>query len=234
MPFFHTWLPNWELTLQDLEAGRGLHLPGYEKIRQTCAQATLDGLAYVWIDTCCIDKSSSAELSEAINSMFRWYAMASICYAFLEDDVPPFRQRFLRSRYFTRGWTLQELLAPKDVIFYDRTWNRLGSKHELGELVSDVTGIDQRFLQHRAPLQAASVAARMSWASKRQTTRVEDTAYCLIGIFDVYMPLIYGEGQDAFIRLQEAILDSHHDTSLLAWVHTEVRSASGLDKTPVC
>ena len=187
---------------------------GYQKIVYACRQALMDGHQYVWIDTCCIDKSSSTELSEAINSMFQWYQKAGICYAYLED-VPV--KSFATSRWFTRGWTLQELLAPPDVIFYGEKWTLLGEKLILASLIAEVTKIGKETIVDRTRLRYNSIAQRMSWASKRKTTRMEDIAYCLLGICGVNMPLLYGEGENAFIRLQEEILKSSVDHSLFAW-----------------
>ncbi|KAI0664360.1 hypothetical protein C8Q70DRAFT_232083 [Cubamyces menziesii] len=181
------------------------------------------GYHWVWIDTCCIDKSSSAELSEALNSMFSWYANADMCYAFLDDvhlseeDPRTTGSSFRRSQWFTRGWTLQELLAPYSVIFLSRQWQSVGSNHALAEVVEEITGIDSAVLTHEISLNTVSVARRMSWASGRATTRVEDHAYCLMGLFGVHMPTVYGEGQRAFIRLQEEILRQLPDQSLFAW-----------------
>ena len=195
---------------------------GYQKIRSCCALAAAQGHDYVWIDTCCIDKTSSAELTEAINSMYRWYQEAQICYAYLADvDIGDHglgstnvKNAFSQSRWFTRGWTLQELLAPKNVVFYDVHWRKFGSKSTLMEDISIATGIQQ---DHLDDINEASVAQKMSWASKRQTRRVEDIAYSLMGIFDVNMPLLYGEGRKAFTRLQHEIVKISNDESLFAW-----------------
>jgi hypothetical protein len=190
---------------------------GYQKIVYACRQALVDGHQYVWIDTCCIDKSSSAELSESINSMFQWYRKARICYAYVEDVAV---ESFATSRWFTRGWTLQELLTPPDVIFYGGGWSRLGGKVDLASKIAEVTKINEETILDRSRLRYNSIAQRMSWASKRKTTRIEDAAYCLLGIFGVNMPLLYGEGENAFIRLQEEILKSSLDQSLFAWKPT--------------
>ena len=173
------------------------------------------------MDNVCIDKSSSAELTEAINSMFRWYANAAVCFAYLAD-LPAGPKRDLQQalslcHWFTRGWTLQELVASRAVEFYDEAWNLRGDKHELCELVSGITRIDEDVLRDSGVLRNIPVARRMSWASTRQCTRVEDVAYSLLGIFDIHMPLIYGEGDKAFIRLQEAIAQDTTDLSLFAW-----------------
>ncbi|KAI0349531.1 HET-domain-containing protein [Trametes cingulata] len=192
------------------------------KIRSFCLFARGVGYKYVWIDTCCIDKSSSAELSEALNSMFSWYANAVMCYAYLDDvrgeeDPRADQSTFRRSRWFTRGWTLQELLAPRGVIFLSRQWQLIGSNLAFADVIEAITGIDQAVLTHQLPLQDVSVARRLSWASRRTTTRIEDRAYSLMGIFNVYMPTVYGEGSHAFTRLQEEILKQLQDQSIFAW-----------------
>ena len=192
------------------------------KIRMACAVAREHGYRYIWIDSCCIDKSSSTELSEAINSMHLWYSRAAICYAWLADvpdnDEPDAEDSaFRRSRWFTRGWTLQELIAPRLVVFLSDQWGALGTKATLAAVVEEVTRIDQAILLHQKSLEQVGVAERMSWASERATTRVEDQAYALLGIFDINMPTLYGEGTRAFRRLQEEILKRIPDQSLFAW-----------------
>ncbi|CDO75834.1 hypothetical protein BN946_scf184951.g32 [Trametes cinnabarina] len=192
------------------------------KIRECCALARRHGYRSVWIDSCCIDKTSSTELSEAINSMYEWYAAADVCFAYLEDvsddHDPRLRDSaFRRSRWFTRGWTLQELIAPAIVMFLSKEWRPLGTKASLADLVEEMTGIDHAILTHEKALDSISVARRMSWAAKRQTTRQEDKAYSLMGIFGINMPTIYGEGDDAFRRLQEEILRHVPDQSIFAW-----------------
>jgi hypothetical protein len=179
-------------------------------------QARRDGLQYFWIDTCCIDKSSSAELQEAINSMFRWYRNATKCYVYLTDastagfdandkSFEPWDQAFRKSRWFTRGWMLQELIAPASVEFFSKEGHQLGTRNSLERHIHEVTGIPVKALRGN-PLSSFSIHERMIWAEKRETTREEDKAYSLLGIFDVHMPLIYGEGRDkAFKRLQEEI-----------------------------
>ncbi|KAH8891990.1 HET-domain-containing protein [Thozetella sp. PMI_491] len=210
----HTWEDN-EVAYQDmLSSSKGTLGQGLSKIRHACEQAVRDNIEWIWIDTCCIDKTSSAELAEAINSMFQWYKRSVVCYAYLSDvhDVSEIQS----SRWFTRGWTLQELLAPTAVRFYSKNWSPLGSRDDLSRQITEATGIEHEFLQGR-DLRFASVAKRMSWSSLRATTRTEDLAYCLLGIFDVNMPLLYGEGEKAFLRLQEEILKSTADYSLFAW-----------------
>ncbi|KAH7088121.1 heterokaryon incompatibility protein-domain-containing protein [Paraphoma chrysanthemicola] len=197
---------------------------GFRKIDFTCKQAIADGLEYAWVDTSCIDKSSSAELSEAINSMFNWYKKASVCYAYLSDVTKEsFAEEFLKSRWFQRGWTLQELIAPTKVIFFDSAWNGLGSKQDHARLIHNHTKIDETVLRTSVPsyaLQCCSIAKRMAWASQRTTTRVEDMAYCLLGMFNVNMPLLYGEGNKAFHRLQKEIIKVADDDSIFAWGRT--------------
>ena len=194
------------------------------KIREACRIARENGYRYLWIDSCCIDKTSSSELSESINSMYRWYALADVCYAFLadvpaEEDHRRDESRFRCSRWFRRGWTLQELIAPLKVVFLAEDWTVIGSKLSLGELIAEITNIDYSALLHVEPLDEFSVAQRFSWASGRKTTRVEDRAYSLLGIFDINMPTLYGEGERAFHRLQEEIMRRTPDQSLFAWTH---------------
>jgi len=216
----HTWgADDEEVTFRDLTEGMGKNKAGYRKLTFCGKQAVKDRLQFFWVDTCCIDKSSSAELSEAINSMFRWYHDAAKCYVYLSDvsvgnstesDLPPqaWKEAFQRSKWFTRGWTLQELLAPTFVEFFSIEGERLGSRISLLEEIHNITGIPFRALQGSS-LSHFSIEERMSWARRRQTKREEDAAYSLLGICEVSLPLIYGEGWDrAFIRLQKEIKDS--------------------------
>jgi hypothetical protein len=204
---------------------------GFNKIKQTCKQALKDGFSYAWVDTCCINKDSSSELSEAINCMFRWYRDAALCYAYLEDlpediTLPIASPSLVKNcRWFTRGWTLQELLAPRDMVFFGPKWTTIGRKTELTGVLEEITGIPCAVLTGDKRLNEVSVADRMNWAARRQTTREEDIAYCLMGVFDVNMPMMYGEGRKAFLRLQEEILKQTQDDSLFAWRASE-QSAS--------
>lgn len=231
----HTWGP-YEVTFDyHTRWGReDIDKEDYDKIRGCCRLAKSEGFQYVWIDTCCIDKSSSAELSEAINSMFQWYRDSAICYAYLSDvdssedptklaegDDESFgSSSFARSRWFTRGWTLQELLAPAEVIFLASDWSEIGTKKSLRSAVSRVTQISEKVLEE-CRWDQYSVAQKMSWAASRQTTRLEDAAYCLMGLFDVNMPLLYGEGSKAFSRLQQAIMQRTEDQSIFAWSYPD-------------
>ena len=218
----HTWgAPNEEVTFQDVQAGSGADKRGYRKILFCGTQAADDGLKFFWVDTCCIDKTSSAELSEAINSMYMWYGAAQVCYAYLADVTSIGSLPY--SRWFTRGWTLQELIAPAEVVFFNQDWERLGTRLDLSEHIQDCTGVPERVLYEETSIDSFSVAQKMSWASNRDTTRVEDQAYCLMGIFGINMPLIYGEGENAFIRLQEEIMKISDDHSLFAWTSQDGR-----------
>ena len=218
----HTWEKD-EVLFSDMEAGRVDGKAGYAKIRRACETAAADGHEYIWIDTCCIDKRSSAELSEAINSMYSWYHKAVICYTYLADvptdvDTQAKEGPFAKSRWFTRGWTLQELLAPATLAFFSQDWVEIGRKSTLYDAISKITGIHESILSGLKDLESTSIATRMSWASKRDTTRTEDRAYCLMGIFGVNMPMLYGEGEKSFIRLQEEIMKDSDDQSIFAWI----------------
>jgi hypothetical protein len=226
----HTWEEG-EVTFQDWKDHKGAsRKAGYVKIKGACRRALRDGLDYVWVDTNCIDKSSSAELTEAINSMFAWYRDSVVCYAYLVD-VPPSTEgetyddllnHLRQSRWFTRGWTLQELLAPSRVIFFASDWLRIGVRDsKFADEIADITGIDTRYLTKETPLASASIATKMYWLSQRVTTRIEDLAYCMLGLFDIDMPLLYGEGSKAFIRLQEEIIKISNDHTIFCWTWTD-------------
>ncbi len=212
----HTWGRE-EVTFKDMIDGRGKNKLGYNKIQFCEQQASRDGLQYIWIDTCCIDKTSSAELQEAINRMFQWYQRAAKCYAYLADVSTKKRKpsdssaryswesAFRESRWFTRGWTLQELIAPASVEFFSADRVRLGDKISLEKQIRDVTEIPSDALQGRS-LSEFSINERLAWMERRNTTVQEDKAYSLFGIFDVQMPLLYGEGEKkAFARLHEEL-----------------------------
>ncbi|KAK4172222.1 hypothetical protein QBC36DRAFT_390586 [Triangularia setosa] len=199
---------------------------GYAKLNYACTQASKDGHSYIWIDTVCIDRSSSSELSEALNSMFGWYQKAAVCYAYLDDvhfdnytsGYRTWKDDFSASRWFTRGWTLQELVAPKKLIFYAHGWRLLGTKSSLVKTVEKITGIEEMVLLEPKLVHNSSIAQRMAWAAGRETTRAEDVAYCLLGLFGVNLPIIYGEGHEkSFLRLQEEIIRRTDDQSIFAW-----------------
>ncbi|RYP51793.1 hypothetical protein DL768_002940 [Monosporascus sp. mg162] len=220
----HTWgREDEEVTLQDLLASpKPSQARGFAKIRATCQRALQDGIHFAWVDTCCIDKTSSAELSEAINSMYEWYERSKVCYAFLEDLDPEgqidasVNSAFKDCQWFRRGWTLQELIAPKKVEFFDKNWVFRGSREDLGPVISRATFIPVEILSGQQHVFETSAAQRMTWASLRRTTRKEDEAYCLLGLFGIHMPLLYGEGYSAFRRLQVEIVKSTGDLTILA------------------
>ena len=247
----HRWGPDevsyqsLQSAIREMEAGGEPRLSGrgFLKIENCRLQAALDQYEWVWIDTCSINKESSAELSEAINSMYEWYWKARTCYVYLADvreiSFPSFHegepqdkslmlnsareqalQDFRKSEWFSRGWTLQELLAPVSLVFYDRSWKLFNTRDNLAEVIHAITGIDTDFLRGRQRLlriAAASVARKMSWLATRETSRVEDMAYCMLGLFNVNMPLLYGEGLRAFLRLQLEIISKTDDESIFAW-----------------
>jgi Heterokaryon incompatibility protein (HET) len=214
----HTWgADSEEITFKDLMEGTGKNKAGYIKIEFCRNQAANDGLQFFWVDTCCIDKSSSAELSEAINSMFRWYENADKCYVYLSDvstsghatnvlsSPTTWQAAFSKSRWFSRGWTLQELIAPTSVEFFSLEGDRLGSKRSLEQHICKITGIAIEALR-KEPLTEFEVEERFSWAKHRETKRQEDKAYSLLGIFNIDMSLRYGEGRaKAIERLRRKI-----------------------------
>ncbi|KAI1342984.1 heterokaryon incompatibility protein-domain-containing protein [Xylariaceae sp. FL0016] len=239
----HTWGDD-EVTYQDWQdQSKAAEMAGYAKIKAAIEQTIVNELKYLWVDTNCIDKSSSAELSEAINSMFLWYQRAKVCFVYLADieiaseDAVERRagaymfESLKASRWFYRGWTLQELLAPKYLEFFSKDWqsiaclnrSRKNPSDEAGHLlhlvddISKITGIRKRYLWDNVSYKSASIADRMYWASSRLTFRTEDKAYCLLGIFNINMPLLYGEGRRAFQRLQEEIIKISTDQSIFAW-----------------
>jgi hypothetical protein len=218
----HTWEDSQEVTFDDInEDSRSRYKrwrasvrmlqrkAGYDKLRFCAKQANRDGLQYFWVDTCCINKSDPRELETAINSMFCWYKNASKCYVYLSDVIvehqsgggqdPAWQLAFVKSRWFTRGWTLQELLAPAVVEFFSKEGKCLGNRLKLKEIIHDITNIPAAALAG-APLDEFGVDERLSWASTRQTTREEDEIYSLLGIFDVKLPFIYTEGYDKALR----------------------------------
>jgi hypothetical protein len=214
----HTWgADEDEVTFADLETGDGKTKPGYKKILFCGEQTRQDNLQYFWIDTCCINKSNKAELSQAIRSMFCWYRNAARCYVYLSDVSKWKREAcerateldwepaFRSSRWFTRGWTLQELLAPAIVEFFSQEGESLGSKTSLQTMVREITSIPSEVL-NGTPLSRFSVNERLRWAEGRMTGRDEDRAYCLQGILDVELAPVYGEGKaGAFDRLKREV-----------------------------
>jgi len=229
----HTW-DDTELSLQDLASQNCRSKPGYSKVQQSCEKAR-DQNSWIWIDTCCIDRTSSAELSESINSMYRWYEEADVCHVYLADfeGEKASLEGLKKCKWFFRGWTLQELLAPSNVIFWNKNWTEIGSKQTLANVIAAITTIPLRVLQCSSPLHC-TVAQRLSWASARETTRSEDIAYSLLGLFDVQMVPVYGEGSiKAFIRLQLQILRRWNDHSIFIWTPShEPRNLGLLPTSP--
>lgn len=254
----HTWATDGsEVTYADYLSGRSASAhKNWAKIDAAVNITKLgkEKLNYLWIDTCCIDKESSSELTESINSMFAWYAQAAVCYAQIADFECGSRNamggvemdenaayRLGKCRWFYRGWTLQELIAPSYVEFFDKSWSHFGNRDGLAYLISMITGIDQDILARTAKpggveqtaqqaLRKMTVAKKMSWAAERATSRIEDIAYSLLGIFEVSIPMLYGEGEIAFTRLQEEILKDSNDMTLFAWTSTadDTQTHSGI------
>ncbi|KAF5353800.1 hypothetical protein D9758_010582 [Tetrapyrgos nigripes] len=219
----HTW-EDGEVTFQDMQNLKiARRMTGFHKVEKACTYARRYKFDWIWIDSCCINKDSSAELSEALNSMYSFYDDSEVCYAYLPDarsneDPRDAESGFRRSRWFTRGWTLQELLAPSHVVFLDKHWEEIGTKWSLRDAISAITSIPISVLEDGV-IEHVSIAKKMSWAARRQTTRPEDQAYCLMGIFGVSMPPLYGEGgAKAFMRLQQEIIKISDDRSIFAWI----------------
>ena len=212
---------------------------GASKIANACAQAKRAGLQWIWIDTCCIDKTSSAELGKSINSMFRWYQEAQVCFAHLADvnrqsqtnERVELENGVLNSEWFTRGWTLQEMLAPREMQFFDANWGPIGLRSQLTPIISKAAKISP---EHLEDFRRATTAQKMSWMADRVTSEEEDTAYCMLGIFDLNMDLRYGEGKKAFGRLQEMIIGSSTDESIFAWRSDRFESSGLLAPWPDC
>ena len=260
----HRWGED-EVLFDDMRNGSASGKESYQKVVKCCEQARKDNIPFVWIDTCCIDKSSTAELSEAINSMFKWYEDSEVCYAYLSDVsthhpeweywrdffsqarsslhdsdsiqevqsamhksckdgtkfeprfTGTFMEEFVSSVWFSCGWTLQELLAPRKLQFFNRFWQDIGDKYLLLGPLHAATRIPPAVLAKVQGMDEVSIAEKMSWASGRTTTRTEDRAYSLMGIFKVSMPMLYGEGNNAFVRLQEEIIRRTEDMTFLCW-----------------
>ncbi|EMC94024.1 hypothetical protein BAUCODRAFT_54022, partial [Baudoinia panamericana UAMH 10762] len=219
----HRWTAG-EVTYKDFRKNRNVNSLGSVKIMLFCAFARSRVREWVWIDTCCIDKRSSAEVSEAVNSMFTYYQNARECYVYL-SDVPPLSHgrkevmtRFTSSEWFLRGWTLQELLAPSSVVFLTKEWEIIGSRDTLADQISTLTTIPTQVIQDYRTATNICVAQKLSWAARRQTTRAEDMAYCLLGLLGVNMALLYGEGgAKAFKRLQLQIIADKDDETIFAF-----------------
>ncbi|KAF2766363.1 hypothetical protein EJ03DRAFT_345196 [Teratosphaeria nubilosa] len=235
----HTWGEE-EITfseIHDIKAAKSMKR--FKKVELTCRQAYADGLEHAWIDTCCIDKSSSAELAEAINSMFYWYQKSAVCYVYLSDFTLSGRKIASWGPYIADSAEVhedtaamdnpiiekhkiqKELIAPTYVAFFDESWTFFGERAGLANVFATFMIVPRALLQRGGSLRFAldpfNIAARFSWAYNRHSTRVEDAAYSLLGLFDVNMPLLYGEGPKALVRLQEAIMRTDCDDSILLW-----------------
>ncbi|KAG2755751.1 HET-domain-containing protein [Suillus brevipes Sb2] len=221
----HRWLDSGEPTYEEMKmnpppaAG-----PGYEKLKNFCRQARKRKVEFAWSDTCCIDKSSSTELDESIRSMFRWYRNSTICIVHLAKSTTI--EDILHDEWTARGWTLQELLAPFAIKFFNKDWKpmtkdendkRKEATTRILQILETATGIPHHEIYWQFTPGPVKVDERMAWAARRKTTRVEDVAYSLMGIFDVSLQIAYGEGGDrAFCRLIEAIMQAG-DPSVLNW-----------------
>ena len=216
--------------------GRG----GYQTVVEGCKKAHAERIEWLWAAPCCISWENNIDLFEAVNAMYRWYANSKVCYAYLHD-VNPYssstKTSLNNSRWFLCGWTLQGLIAPRDIEFVDCRWNTIGNKTNMVSALKDITRIPQDVLTHGLPPphhpHRPSVAQIMSWAANRTTTRVEDQAYSLVGLFGVYMEIRYGEKENAFQRLQEAIIEEYNDHTIFAWFDN-VRNGSVLADNPGC
>ena len=249
----HRWIDPTEVSYDEMvdlvkmnveERDEIRHRLGYKKVLDTCRQANSDGYERVWVDTCCIDKRSSAELSEAINSMYRWYTNSGVCYAYLHDvhgsscPVAQDKKEYPKSdgwpEWFSRGWTLQEMIAPSNVQFFNSNWKSIGDKKMLARTLTCITQVPEHILKEGLFGNRPCVAQIMSWAAKRTTTRVEDRAYSLMGLLDVNMPMLYGEGKKAFHRLQLEIIRTSNDQSIFAWglATVDIRTGSVLADDP--
>ena len=242
----HRW-DREEVSFQDFNDREVRRNPRFNKIKQCCRFARKHDFEWVWIDTCCIDKTNSTELTEAINSMYHWCGHAAVCLVYLWDVILEDSDNkdrgfvsdfeFCKSEWFTRGWTLQELLAPDEVVFLDCGWEIIGSRNistdrkmtvlsnrDLGPEISSATSISLNDLSKTSYSErggTACMAQKLSWLSKRETSRIEDMAYCMLGLCGVNMPLFYGEGEQAFVRLQSEIIKVSDDESIFAWRHPQ-------------
>ncbi|KAK7462404.1 hypothetical protein VKT23_008003 [Stygiomarasmius scandens] len=210
----HTWLPGQEVSLSEFKqpSGGTALKQGYWKIKNACEQALRDGLLYVWVDTCCIDQESPHDIVQNIRSMYVYYENAEVCYAYLVDTIAP---HCYGSNWFKRGWTLQELIAPRGVVFFDREWTRVGSRRKLAGSIAEVTGIPRDILEGRASIHNVDYSTRISWAAGRRTSKPHDQVYCLLGLLDVYLEPNYDEDvRETFERFQKVLTDVHPEQNL--------------------
>ncbi|KAH7913147.1 hypothetical protein BJ138DRAFT_1146676 [Hygrophoropsis aurantiaca] len=237
----HRWFDVGEPTYQEFVGGTNVVGSGADKLVMFCQKAKEYGCEFAWSDTCCIDKTSSSELDESIRSMFRWYRESYICIAYLGETIS--LEGLEGDAWFTRGWTLQELLAPSQIKFYKKDWTPLTSVPNDKEdnprsimfPISRITNISIMDLCYFTPgMWGYSMRERLSWASHRKTTRVEDMAYCLIGIFDINLTVAYGEGRRAFLRLQQAIIENNDSWEIFAWEGEPSPYNSAIASGPEC
>ncbi|KAI4186290.1 MAG: hypothetical protein LQ346_005716 [Caloplaca aetnensis] len=246
----HRWVGS-EVTFQQLDSTEwrtiNLESQPMKKIRDACRKARerRPPIEWLWVDTCCIDKTNNVELASALNSMFEWYFGATVCYGYLYDVKWDSSSRQIskstdperpgkESAWFERGWTLQELLAPRHMEFYDGDWNFMDTRKNLANLLRERTGIAEQYLTGASKFKAACVATKMSWMAGRTTTAVEDIAYSMLGLLNITMEIRYGEGVKAFMRLQRTLMESSTDESLFAWTTppSELRCYRGLGHVP--
>lgn len=233
----HTWSPNEdnEVHYHDMIRGTASIKPGFQKLLFCSQQAAADGFDHFWIDTCCINKASEPELSQAIRSMYRWYQNAEICYVYLSDVHNDARDpagidvdALIRSQWFERGWTVQELIAPYYVEFYSSAGKLLGSKDGLQDFISLKTGIPSAALQGKK-MSYFTRAERLSWLERRYTRREEDMVYAAFGFFDVHIPIMYGEGiKNARERLERALASREARNCPSFWYRISMFTLSGL------
>lgn len=227
---------------EELRRTKGRHAnKALDKILGACFIARQQSFQWMWMDSCCINRRSPMDLTESINSTFRWYREASVCIAYLADIVVPpprsttstlFDDRTGRpSIWFTRAWTLQELLAPTSMQFYDSNWRFMGTRGQLAKPIQQITGIKTQFLTGAEDFRSACIATKMSWMAGRQTTQVEDMAYSMLGIFNVSMKASYGDGPLAFIKLQQELIYKN-DESLFAWRMPPGENIKGRSSVP--
>jgi hypothetical protein len=223
--FSHRWLDEGEVTHSEMAGNARPFGAGFDKLKRFCDFAMEYDCRWAWADTCCIDKTSSAELEESIRSMYNWYANSRVCIVHLRDTINIGDMG--EDPWFTRGWTLQELIAPCTIKFLNKNWGKIITGNNDKENspflnhITNITGINYSSLRHFFPKSANRDLEPLIWASRRRTTRVEDMAYCLIGIFRLSLPIAYGEGKRAFFRLQMELLQTENETNLLAWHYGE-------------
>ena len=225
----HTWTKK-EPLLEDVERfGCREDVDEYGKLAKSCYIASQESLDYVWVDSCCVDRRNAPEVEMTEIRMYHWFEQAALVIVHLSDVDSLDHQEFEHSRWFMRSWTLQELVAPRGIVrFFSRNWEYLGSRSNLSERISSITGIPTNVLTGHKLHSDYSIAQRMSWASRRFCTAPEDAAYSLMGLFDVEVPLLRGIGAEkAFLRLQEEIIKKSPDGSIFAWKSRNLKS-SGL------